>query len=211
MHANATVVKVDVKFSDAERQCLRRPRAPSKRNPHSGQQRIGAERFHDVVVSPCIERCDLRSPVAVAGHHDDGDVRGLPNAPAQLNASDRCQRELHRSVRGRKKGIRVDASYLSIVPRILNVVEAGGVDWAASIDTVPSTRPVPGGAWANAPTPETTAAENSRTESRFLMTGLATAQVDCGVSTLTALGSKDAEAGSVVATHAARLSKIAHS
>src|SRR6267378_326529 len=54
--------------------------------------------------------------------------------------------------------IRVEASYFSIVPRIVNVVESGGVDWTAAASTT-------------APRPETTAADNSSTESRFLMTG----------------------------------------
>src|SRR4051794_9372894 len=54
--------------------------------------------------------------------------------------------------------IPAEASYLSIVPSILNVVaEANGPDCAAS-------------ACANAGAPETTAADINRTESPFLMT-----------------------------------------
>jgi hypothetical protein len=66
--------------------------------------------------------------------------------------------------------VRLDASNLSIVPPILNVVDAGGVDWAASVGTAGPIGLVPRTDCANAPLPETTTAESSATESRFLMT-----------------------------------------
>jgi hypothetical protein len=40
----------------------------------------------------------------------------------------------------------VDVSYLSIVPRILNVVGAGGMSWAASVGAADSIGLVPFGA-----------------------------------------------------------------
>src|SRR5580765_1902609 len=50
-----------------------------------------------------------------------------------------------------RDSIRVEASYFSIVPRRLNVVEGGGVDWAS------------------APTPHITGAASNTTNIRFFM------------------------------------------
>jgi hypothetical protein len=65
---------------------------------------------------------------------------------------------------------RVDASYLSIVPPILNVVDAGSVDWAAAVGTSGSIGLATGGACPKAQLAETTNADSTTTESRSLMT-----------------------------------------